>query len=295
MSTATDSILTWHPLADGCAPEWASGWGQDAHGPFVEFALDGVAQRLRWIPPGRFQMGSPEDEPGRFDGESPRHWVEISSGFWLFDTPCTQALWETVMGDNPSYFVSPDRPVEQVSWQDCQQFLERFNKRISGLKLSLPTEAEWEYACRAGTTEAIYAGPLEILGDGNAPALDAVAWYGGNCGVDFELSNGVPVTWLSNKQYEFEKGGTHTVGLKQPNPWGLYDSLGNVWEWCRDGRRSYEDRDEQDPIGSEEPSADRVIRGGAWLNVARSVRAACRFWRLPAGRNGDLGFRCRVQ
>ena len=103
MSASVVGVVTWHPLADGCAPEWASGWGQDAHGPFVEFCVEGVTQPLRWIPPGRFLMGSPADEPGRFeDRESPQHWVTISQGFWLFDTPCSQKVWEAVMGSNPS-------------------------------------------------------------------------------------------------------------------------------------------------------------------------------------------------
>ncbi len=120
MNTADMRVVTWHPLADGCAPEWACGWGQDAHGPFVEFSVEDVTQPLRWIPPGRFLMGSPEDEPGRFeDQESPRHLVTISHGFWLFDTPCPQKLWEAVMGENPSRFKNSERPVEQVSWEDC--------------------------------------------------------------------------------------------------------------------------------------------------------------------------------
>ena len=105
----------WHPLANGCPPDWASGWGQDRYGVFVEFTLLEVTQRLRWIPPGQFQMGSPESEPGRYDGEGPRHQVTLTQGFWLFDTPCPQALWEAVMGENPSQFKSPTRPVEQVS------------------------------------------------------------------------------------------------------------------------------------------------------------------------------------
>ncbi len=110
--SVSNSVITWHPLADGCAPEWASGWGEDAYGPFVELTVNDVSQRIRWVPAGRFQMGSPEDEPGRHDNEGPQHWVEIRRGFWMFDTPTTQELWEAVMGENPSNFESKYRPGE---------------------------------------------------------------------------------------------------------------------------------------------------------------------------------------
>ncbi|MBK1647292.1 formylglycine-generating enzyme family protein [Rhabdochromatium marinum] len=157
----------WHPLVTGCPPEWASEWGEDRYGVFVAFTLDEVTQRLRWIPPGRFWMGSPEDEPGRDEEEGPRHLETIEQGFWLFDTPCTQALWETLLGENPSDFKDPSRPVEQVSWHDVQErFLPALNALIPGFVL--PSEAQWEYACRAGTQDALYNGPIEILGEGAA-------------------------------------------------------------------------------------------------------------------------------
>lgn len=120
-------------MADGCPPQWASGWGQDRYGVFVEFTLDEITQRLRWIPPGRFQVGSPESERGglaKHEWEGPPHEVILSEGFWLFDTPCTQVLWKAVMGDNPSRSQSPNRPVEQVSWEDVQRFLHQINARI---------------------------------------------------------------------------------------------------------------------------------------------------------------------
>lgn len=156
------NILTidtsWHPLVTGYPPEWASEWGEDRYGVFVAFILEGFTQRLRWIPPGRFWMGSPEEETQVlakddwerewFEQEQPRHEVFITRGFWLFDTPCTQALWEAVMGENPSRFKGSDRPVERVSWNDAQEFITRINTRIPGLELSLPTDAQWEHACR---------------------------------------------------------------------------------------------------------------------------------------------------
>jgi len=241
--------------------------------------------RLRWIPPGRFLMGSPETEAGRYGGEGPQREVGIERGFWIFATPCTQEFWEAVMGFNPSRFHSPTRPVEQVSWNDCQKFVELLNDRLEGLVLSLPSEAQWEYACRAGTETATYAGDMEIVGENNAPLLDEIAWYGGNCGVEFDLPDGWDTSVWPQRQHKFKRGGTRLVGLKRPNAWGLHDMLGNVWEWCAD---AYEELGS----GESEASADRVVRGGSWINRARLVRAACRNGYDPGNRPGSVGFRC---
>ena len=253
-------------------------------------------QRLRWIPPGRFQMGSPDDEPGRFaDRESPQHWVEITRGFWMFDTPCCQDLWAAVMGKTPSRFKHPHRPVEKVSWEDCQQFFEKFAALDLGFRMNLPTEAEWEYACRAGTTDATYAGPMEIVERNNAPVLHDIGWYAGNCGVEFDLDEGADFSVVDSKQFEFDTCGTRIAAVREPNPWGLYDTLDNVLEWCKDGQRKYEDRAETDPLGSEEASALRVVRGGSWYNYARYCRAAYRGASHPSLRDDAIDFRPVVQ
>ncbi len=286
----------WHPLATGCPPDWASGWGQDRYGVFVEFTLQEITQRLRWIPPGRFWMGSPEEEPGRYDNEGPRHQVTFSQGFWLFDTPCTQSLWVAVMGNNPSRFQTPTRPVERVSWDDAQTFLSNINEQIPGLNLVLPSEAQWEYACRAGTETAIYTSELTILGKNNAPALDPIAWYGGNSGVDFDLADGEDSSGWVGKQYPHTRAGTHPVKLKRANPWGLYDMLGNVWEWCDDGQRDYDLSSQINPKGSLMARASRVLHGGSWAFSASFARSASRRAMPPDLHKDSIGFRCaRVQ
>jgi len=285
-----------HPLVKGFAPEWASGWGQDAFGVWVEITVGQVVQRLRWIPPGQFMMGSPESEVGRWDDEGPQHPVTISQGFWLFDTPVTQALWQAVMGDNPSEFKSLKRPVDTVSWDEASAFIDKLNDRIPELLLSLPTEAQWEYACRANTETSTYNGQLEIVGELNGPILDEIAWYGGNSGVDFDLDNGRDSSGWAEKQYDHVKAGTREVALKRPNDWGLYDMLGNVLEWCRDGQRRYQDKDEVDPVGDLKEGVSRVLRGGSWIDDARGLRTAGRYANVPDIHDYSIGLRCaRVQ
>jgi formylglycine-generating enzyme required for sulfatase activity len=273
-------------------PDWASAIGRDRFGLWTRIDIEGATQRLRWITPGRFLMGSPEGEPGRKDNEGPVHEVTISKGFWLFDTPCTQALWQAVMGRDPSFFKSPHRPVEQVSWNEVQGFIQRTNVLVPGLSLSLPTEAQWEYACRAGTDTALYTGPINIKGERNAPALDPIAWYGGNCGQGFELKAGYDISRWPETQFLDTLGGTHPVGLKAPNGWGLYDMLGNVWEWCRDGKREYTSDPQVDPMGPTEGGVDRLLRGGSWGYRASNVRAAFRIWDRPDKQFDVFGFRC---
>ena len=178
MASSGSTVQTWHPLVGGHVPPWTSGWGEEVDfGPFVEIKVGKVKQRLRWIPEGRFLMGSPDDEPGRnADREGPQHVVTISEGFWLFDTSVTQELYEAVTGENPSEFKEDDLPVENVIWLEAVNYANALSERedlsacytVSGSTVSwpqgvscegyrLPTEAEWEHACRAGTTEATFA------------------------------------------------------------------------------------------------------------------------------------------
>jgi formylglycine-generating enzyme required for sulfatase activity len=279
-----------HPLASGRPAAWSTEWGEDRFGVFAAFTVGPVAQRLRWVPPGRFWMGSPETEVGRWEDEGPQHEVEITRGFWFGDTPCTQALWQAVTGHNPSTFRSPDRPVENVSWADCQDFLAALRRLVPTLDARLPTEAEWEYACRAGTTTATWTGALDVRGPSHAPVLDSIAWYGGNSGHGFELGNGYDSSSWPGKQYPHTRAGTRPVRAKRPNALGLFDMLGNVGEWCEDRLGRYPVDLSVDPTGPG-AGASRVHRGGSWLCDAVHVRAAFRNSDAPGRRSDGVGVR----
>jgi formylglycine-generating enzyme required for sulfatase activity len=243
---------------------------------------------MRWIPPGEFTQGSRKSEAGRLPNETVRE-VVLTRGYWLADTPCTQQLWTAAMGKQPSRFRSPTRPVEQVGFQDVQAFLERLRSN-AGLEFRLPREAEWEAACRAGTLTATYAGDLVIHGQRNAPQLDAIAWYGGNSGVDFDLEDGHDTKDWNEMQYPTAQAGTRRVKLKRPNAHGIYDMLGNVWEWCNDWYEEYGPSPVIDPAGPEQGS-ERVVRGGSWFSRARICRSAQRNAFPPEFRYHYLGFR----
>ena len=217
------------------------------------------------IPPGESRMGS-NSRHARGDEKSVTR-VRISKGFYLGKTEVTQAEWQAVMGNNPSYFSGCGRcPVEKVSWEDVQVFMGRLNARSGGERYRLPTEAEWGYAARAGTTTDTYAGDLtEPLG--NDPVLNGIAWYGQNSG-----------------------SRTHPVGQKAPNGFGLHDMLGNVWEWVGDWYGDYPGGTVTDPAGPGSGSV-RVYRGGDWFISARGCRSAIRNRSSPGFRSNGLGFR----
>lgn len=256
----------------------------------------GATMVLCWCPPGSFTMGSPASEQGRYDVET-RHPVTLTRGFWLGKYEVTQRQWESVMGMNPSYFKGADRPVEQVSWEDLQVFIRAVRRANPELVIRLPTEAEWEYACRAGTETALPNGrDLIIYGQHNGPALDDIAWYGGNSSVGFELSNGWDVSKWPEMQYAGQTAGTHSVGRKAANAWGLHDMIGNVWEWCSDWynadyRVAVDLENTSSPQTFKDGVTYRVYRGGGWFSIARICRSAGRNGRQPSLRSFYLGFR----
>jgi formylglycine-generating enzyme required for sulfatase activity len=214
-----------------------------------------------WIPDGMFMMGSPgSDTEAHRALETPAHRVTITQPFYLGKYPVTQAQWEAVMGYNPSRHKDTPLtwPVGHASWYDVQGFLRALNEQAGGGNYRLPTEAQWEYACRAGTEAPRYYHDL-----------DAIAWYEAN-------SNGHP----------------QPVGQKLPNAWGLYDMLGNVWEWCHDGARQYTADAAIDPIGTTGARDIRVVRGGSYRASAECIRAAYHLWFTPGRRGDSLGFRC---
>lgn len=232
-----------------------------------EFEVNGVAQQMRWIQPGKFLMGSPETEPERCSNEL-QHEVVLTQGFWLADTACTQELWEAVIGENPSRFKGAKRPVENVSFEDCERFLVKINQLRPDLELRLPTEAQWEYACRAGTKTPFSFGETitveQVNYDGNYP------YQGGEKGKNRE----------------------ETVDVKAlpANHWGLYEMHGNVLEWCSDWKGAYDRGRVVDPVGPK-TGVKRVLRGGSWFNFARHCRSAYRYADHPGSRYYSFGFR----
>ncbi|MBZ0263184.1 SUMF1/EgtB/PvdO family nonheme iron enzyme [bacterium] len=214
------------------------------------------------IPTGSFMMGSPSNEKDR-DNDETQHRVTISKSFQMMTTEVTQSMWVSVMGSNPSYFKGDNLPVERVSWTDCQEFIKKLNQRDPGKGYRLPTEAEWEYACRAGTTTRFNTGDSDS-------DLALTGWYSGNSGSK-----------------------THPVGQKEPNAWGLYDMHGNVWEWCSDWKGDYPSGSVTDPTGPSGPSSGtyRVLRGGSWWLFGGICRSADRIGSGPSARSYIYGLR----
>jgi len=259
-----------------------------------------------WCPPGEFVMGSPASEEGRDDDET-QHGVKLTRGFWLAKTETTQGQWESVMGSDVAALKASgvkDKTFGEVNatgrdvamyftnWEDAQAYLAKLNGNNplpEGWKWDLPTEAQWEYACRAGTTTATYAGALSIKGKNKAPALDPIAWYGGNSSVGY-TDKGFDTSGWEEKQYPGGTAGAREVGLKKANDWGLYDMIGNVWEWCADWHGDYPSGVATNPTGAAAGSL-RVSRGGSWYSIAAHCRLANRGRNAPGSRLNYLGFR----
>ncbi len=224
----------------------------------------GVTMAFAWIPPGSFMMGSPDSEAGREQREGPMHLARLTEGFWLGKYEVTQEQYERVTGKNPSKFKAYTRPVEQVTWQDavgfCSTVTASVGLRSKKLTCRLPTEAEWEYARRAGTTTRYSNGDR----DNN---LANAGWCQNNSGAT-----------------------THPVGQKAPNQFGLYDMHGNVWEWCMDRLGDYPAGDTIDPQGAATGWL-RALRGGSWNFTANCCRVAFRFYYYPGLTNSYFGFR----
>ncbi|MBN2329938.1 MAG: formylglycine-generating enzyme family protein [Candidatus Omnitrophica bacterium] len=229
------------------------------------------------IPAGAFLMGSPVGEPRRSTDEL-QHFVKLTKDFYIGKYEITQAHYEAVTGENPSFFLNqPNYPVERVNWYDCVEFCNRLSE-IKGYKtvynlgilsadwsadgFRLPTEAEWEYACRSGAPTAFYWGE-----DSNYTEIDLYAWYDLN-----------------------SNGRLHEIGLKRPNAWGLFDISGNVWEWCHDWYGLYDVNDATDPRGMAAGDI-RVWRGGNWGDEAMYCRSASRDGWKPQSADQYLGFR----
>ncbi len=247
--------MEWKPKSTPTTPLTTGGKLGKIQGPLpdMEFVL---------IPGGSFMMGSPLNESGRGSDEGPQHNV-TTQPIYMMTTEVTQAQWKVVMGNNPSRFKGDNRPVENVSWNDCQQFIAKLNQTDPGKGYRLPTEAEWEYACRAGTTTRFHSGYSEM-------DLAKAGWYGEN-----------------------SRNTTHPVGTKTPNSWGLYDMHGNVWEWCEDWyHRRYYRAPSNGTAWISGGGTYRVLRGGSWDFYEQSCRSANRDGNDLDIRRYIYGFRC---
>lgn len=220
--------------------------------------VNGVTFKMVKIEGGTFMMGAPSSDAEAYSNEMPQHCVTLSE-YYIAETEVTQALWQAVMGSNPSHFKFPDRPVEEISWNDCKTFIEKLNQ-LTDKQFRLPTEAEWEYAARGGGNSHGY----KFSGSDN---VDDVAWYTDNCG-----------------------GETHAVKTKAANELGLYDMTGNVLEWCSDWMAAYTADTVTNPQG---PAAGfkRVLRGGSLYNDARRLRVTRRSEYNPTFTDYSVGFR----
>lgn len=260
--------------------------------------VNGVTFNMKKIDGGSFVMGG-NDEHAEFY-EKPTHTVTLD-GFYMGETEVTQALWKAVMGNNPSYFIGDNLPVQNVTWSDCLRFIKKLNE-LTKRKFRLPTEAEWEYAARGGTTTSLYSGEdIKVISNNNAPNLDLLAWYPGNCGRNYtiaegcDVGRGIDLTTVPDKQYADQLGGVHPVGKKAPNAYGLYDMLGNVAEWCNDYCEQYSAASQSNPNQTTPKRTMStipvyVVRGGAINFNAQSLRVSARSYSSDEGQ-AFLGFR----
>jgi formylglycine-generating enzyme required for sulfatase activity len=275
----------WRAPVGDWPPAWASAWGSDRFGLWADLVVGPATQRMRWIEPTGpegFWMGSPQSERDAISNDDVREWanghedepraVVVDTGFWLADTPCTQAFWVAVEADkrNPSMFQkgpdAPQCPVEQVSWDDVQVWLAQLARQCPPTTdhAVLPTEVQWEYAARAGTRTAY--------------------WWGDE--FDDAMANADSV---GDKPGDGSMGATMRVTCYPPNSWGLYDVHGNVWEWCDDAWL-----DRLEGTGEAEPSR-RALRGGSWINGPGNARSAFRSWGHRDSADRLLGFRLSLR
>jgi len=250
MRTPFCLFLSCLALLSGCSKGNTQADADWKAGARLTLKINDVEYAFRFCPSGNFMMGN---EPGEVS-------VTFSHGFWMLETQVTQAMWESVKGNNPSHFKGAKLPVETVSWNDAQEYIKQLNDMKvvpAGFKFSLPTEAQWEYACRAGTTTVYHFGNT-----------------------------------LTREQANFDGnvGQTTEVGKCPANAWGLRDMHGNVWEWCQDWYGDYPSGAVTDPTGATRGS-NRVIRGGGWADSAQYCRSAYRDHDDPSRRNYGIGIR----
>ena len=246
--------------------------------PGLEEFTNDLGMQFVKIPAGEFSMGSTEGWAS--DNEAPVTRVRISKAFWMGKHEVTQGQWTAVMGSNSTDFQNcgDDCPVDGVSWDQAQAFVAKLNEMEGNSTYRLPTEAEWEYAARAGTDTETYAGNLPIHGPRDAPLLDGIAWYGGNSGVDYD--GGWDCSRWRGKQYASSRCGPHPAGRKAPNQFGLHDMLGNVSEWVHDWHGEYPGGQSEDPSGAAS-GTKRVVRGCTWWSGALECRSTHR-WAFPS-------------
>jgi formylglycine-generating enzyme required for sulfatase activity/tRNA A-37 threonylcarbamoyl transferase component Bud32 len=274
-SAAANEICKQHRIemerAKQIVQEVREQW-QKAHPPKPErkpgeIITNSLGMKFAWIPPGAFLMGSPKEETQRQDNEA-QHRVTLSRGFYLGVHLVTQEQWQAVMGNNPSYFKGEKNlPVDQVSWEDCQEFVKKLRDEDKKA-YRLPTEAEWEYACRAGTKTPFWFG--------DTISTDQANYYGNHI--------------YGNGKKGVDRQKTTPVGSFSANAWGLYDTHGNLWEWCQDWLGDYPQNDVVDPQGSVN-GEHRVLRGGSWDLIPEHCRSAYRYGNGPGNRSYRIGFR----